>query len=104
MLDPDFTAKACPAGSALPDCHVKVIETGVGAKTAVCPKTENPASAMQASSRVFTYELSAHRPASVSTPRMRGVRYFPAAAFSVTTGDGSLDPAGPVNSSLVPSS
>ena len=54
VLEPDFTAKACPAGNALPDCHVKVIDTGVGVNTAVCPKTENPASAMQANSRVAT--------------------------------------------------
>jgi hypothetical protein len=30
--------------------------------------------------------------------------YFPAGAFNVTTGDGNLDPTGPVNSSFVPSS
>jgi len=54
VLDPDFTAKDFPAGSALPDCHVKVIETGVGVKTAVCPKTEHTASATQTNSRVIT--------------------------------------------------
>ena len=54
VLDPDFTAKDCAAGRVLPDCHVKVIETGVGVKTAVCPKTDNPASAMPTKSRVVT--------------------------------------------------
>jgi len=81
VLDPDFTAKDCPAGSALPDCQVKVIETGVGVNTAVCPKTENPARAVQTNSRVFTFELSAHRPASVSAPPNAGCPLFPGARF-----------------------
>jgi hypothetical protein len=68
VLDPDFTARVCAAGSVLPDCHVNVSEAGVGVNTAVCPKIETPANSAETSRRALTRGLSAVAGASVSDP------------------------------------
>ena len=59
VLVPDLMARACPEGSALPVCHVKVNEAGVGVNTGVCAKADTPATRAVIISRVLTLELSA---------------------------------------------